>query len=170
MDEHTRKTIEKAQEKLRGIEEEAAKIKRFINSAYELEGEPPIYLDVDERSRPATAITRKDQFYGRPLATVAREILEMRHAAGLGAASIDEIFEALKGGGFQFEFKDEGVAKRGVGISLAKNTTVFHRLPNGYYGLAAWYPNARKTKSEPAKADDGEGQTAQEDAGTTNVG
>jgi hypothetical protein len=148
MDSSTLKTVEKAQEKLRALEEEIRKIKRFINSAYDLEGEAPIYLDVDETSRPATAISRKDQFYGRPLATVAREILEMRFAANLGAASIDEIFDALKSGGYQFEFKDQETAKRGVGISLAKNTTVFHRLPNGYYGLAAWYPNAKKAKAE----------------------
>lgn len=147
MDSSTLKTVEKAQEKLRALEEEIRKIKRFINSAYDLEGEPPLYLDVDETSRTATAITRKDQFYGRPLATVAREILEMRQAANLGAASIDEIFDALQSGGYQFEFKDLEVAKRGVGISLAKNTTVFHRLPSGYYGLAAWYPNAKKAKS-----------------------
>lgn len=165
MDEHTLKTVEKAQEKLRAIEDEAAKVKRFINSAYELEGEQPPYPDVEERSRPATAITRKDQFYGRPLATVAREILEMRQGANLGAASIEEIFDALKAGGFQFEFKDEAVAKRGVGISLAKNTNVFHRLPNGYYGLAAWYPDrARKPKNgEASKAAEAEAETTSED-------
>src|SRR5439155_24109889 len=102
MDPSTLKTVEKAQQKLRALDEETRKIKRFINSAYDLEGEPPLYPDVDETTKPATAITRKDQFYGRPLATVAREILEMRQAANLGAASIDEIFDALKSGGYQF--------------------------------------------------------------------
>lgn len=25
----------------------------------------------------------------------------------------------------------------------------FHKLPNGFYGLTAWYPKAKKDKSDP---------------------
>jgi hypothetical protein len=34
---------------------------------------------------------------------------------------------------------------------LRKNSSIFHRLPHGAYGLLSWYPNAK-----PAKADDDE--------------
>jgi hypothetical protein len=142
--------VEKAEQKLKSLEDEVAKTKRFINTAYELAGQTPPYPDVDRETRPVSGKIRKDQWYGRPLATVVREILEMRQAANLGAASIDEIFDALKSGGFEFEFKDKETAKRGVGISLAKNTSVFHRLPSGSYGLAAWYPNVKKPKKTGA--------------------
>jgi hypothetical protein len=44
------------------------------------------------------ATFRSDQFFGRPMATAAREILEQRGARNLGAISLDELFETMKGG------------------------------------------------------------------------
>jgi hypothetical protein len=49
-------------------------------------------------------------------------------------------------GGFRFDAKNDGTAKRALSVSLAKNTTTFHRLPNGNIGLTEWYPEA-KTRS-----------------------
>ena len=29
---------------------------------------------------------------------------------------------------------------------MRKNSSIFHRLPNGQYGLTAWYPNMKRPK------------------------
>jgi hypothetical protein len=51
-------------------------------------------------------------------------------------------------GGYHFEAKNDVNARRGLYISLAKNTTTFHKLPNGNYGLVAWYPAVREQRSK----------------------
>jgi hypothetical protein len=53
---------------------------------------------------------RPDQFYGQPLASAVRTILEMRKQQDLGAATVKEIFEALTMGGYQFNTKNDEVA------------------------------------------------------------
>ena len=73
----------------------------------------------------------------------------MRKAMNMGPASVAEIYEALKSGGYQFDATNEDYAKRGVRHSLSKNTQTFHKLPNGDFGLIEWYPAIKKTK--PAK-------------------
>lgn len=42
-----------------------------------------------------------DKWFNQPLATAAREYLELRKSAGLGPASAEEIFEALLAGDFR---------------------------------------------------------------------
>lgn len=50
-------------------------------------------------------------------------------------------------GGFEFESKDPDTARRGVAITLGKNTQTFIRVPStGCWGLAEWYPNARRAR------------------------
>ena len=54
-----------------------------------------------------------------------KEILEARKALNLGPATIYEIFDQLnKAGNYQYEGKEED-ARRGVAISIAKNTAMF---------------------------------------------
>jgi hypothetical protein len=64
---------------------------------------------------------------------------------------VDEIHQALLAGGYKFEAATEEIAKRGLRISLTKNSHSFHKLPSGLYGLREWYPAIKDTK---AKASD----------------
>jgi hypothetical protein len=80
------------------------------------------------------------------MGTAAREYLEMRKARNLGPARPKEIHRAMVDGGFQFDTKDETVAMVSLRAMLRKNTVMFHKLPNGSYGLKSWYPHARPSK------------------------
>jgi hypothetical protein len=85
--------------------------------------------------------------------------LERRAAADLGAASVDIIFAGMQAGGYLFDAKNDGTARRSLSISLAKNTSTFHRLPNGDFGLLEWYPNIptrTRTNGKDQQVDDEE--------------
>lgn len=134
---------------LKEIERKAVETKRAINRLCELAGAPPMYVVSDDGgSKPGIATMRNDQFYGKVLTTATREYLEMRNAANLGPATPREIYEALVTGGFKFDTKIENNAIAGLRQVLRKNSSIFHRLPQGVYGLLAWYPNAKAAKSE----------------------
>jgi hypothetical protein len=112
----------------------------------------PIYSDVDQLSAVTTSI-RADEFYGKPLASVVRTILEKRAAAGLFAAQVNDIYEAMQRGGYKFDAKNDDNAKRGLYVSLGKNTSMFHKLPNGTYGLLEWYPAVKESKAKSPNGD-----------------
>jgi len=141
--EHARQTITDLEARLRELEREAGKIKTTINCLCEVIGDKPKYADAqtDTLSRS----TRKDEYYGRPLATVVTEVLEKRRVAGEGAAPLDEIYEELLAGGFEFVGKNEAIKKRGLAISMSKNQK-FLKLSNEAWGLTEWYPEAKKSK------------------------
>jgi hypothetical protein len=127
--------------------------KRMVNELAVSAGLSPIYTRVDVDSDSATPLAIKsDQFYGQPQATCVRVILQMRKALGQGPATINEIYGSLVEGGFAFETNNEENRKRGLRISVSKNTALFHKLPNGKIGLLEWYPNARKFKKGSAAA------------------
>ncbi len=155
MDDHLLKTLEQAKRKL--VEQEAAVIstKKFINQLCEFGGKPPLYpkIEAPDGAVGVGAITR-DSFYGKSVTTAVREYLEMRKGSGLGAATHGEIIEALKAGAFDFTTisPDEVVAQRGVAITLAKNSSIFHKLPNGNWGLLVWYPEAKERKQKKPDA------------------
>jgi hypothetical protein len=107
-----------------------------------------------------------DTFYGKTIATASREYLEMRRGANLGPASPREIFDALTQGGYQFEAKSETIAMVGLRSNLRKNSKTFHRLPNGQYGLLAWYPNAKPAKPSLNGNDEDEESDVKTAAGT----
>lgn len=100
------------------------------------------------------ASIRPDTFYGKKLQTAMREYLEMRARQNLGPAKPREIFDAITAGGYQFETRDENVALVGMRAMLRKRSAFFHKLPNGAYGLTAWYPDARKPKASATAAVD----------------
>lgn len=77
-----------------------------------------------------------------------REYLEMRKAQGIGPATPRDIYEALKSGGYQFETKDDTVALVGLRALLRTQPLVFHRLPQGTYGLTSWYPDAKRQSDD----------------------
>jgi len=147
MDEQIKSTIEVLTAKIRAKEEETNKLKRLVNELSAEAGLESIpFPNIQESSQQISSI-RSDQFYGLPLSTAARNYLEMRKAADLGAATVNEIFSAIKGGGYKFSTKDEENAKTTLRMSLRKNSSIFHRLPNGEYGLLSWYPNAKEQPS-----------------------
>lgn len=138
------KVIEEAERKV-------AEQKRVVNGLCETAGRPLLYSNIDAASSVNLGNIQPDQFYGQPLATAMRSILEMRKATGRGPATVREIYDTLTQGGFKFEAKDEN-ALRGLRQSLTKNSGVFHKLPQGSYGLLEWYPNAKPAR--PDEADD----------------
>jgi len=116
-------------------------------------GQPLRFEDVDAAKASVLSTRGRDVFYGRPLATVMREFMEARGPSargGLGAATVNEIYDALVAGGFKFETRDEANAKRGLRIALSKNTTTFHKVGNAY-GLSEWYPAASRAAQRAAE-------------------
>jgi len=139
------------------LERDLAEKKRMVNSLCGYAGQPPRFQDVVRSSAGANAV-RRDQYYGRPLASVIREFLEVRGPSdrgGFGAATVNEIYDALVQGGYKFDAKDEANAKRGLRIGLTKNSTTFHRVGDAY-GLVEWYPNARPPRSQTGRNGDEE--------------
>ena len=125
----------KLEEQLRGV----ADTKRTINMLMKMSGKEPLYPEGEGENSGAV---RADQFYGKGLATSAAEYLAMRHQA----CQPDEVFRALREGGFDFDLQgwqgEDSVKIRSLAMSLAKNTGSvgkFHRLKNGSFGLRAWY-------------------------------
>jgi hypothetical protein len=148
MDATTQKTIEKVSAQIASLEEEVVKKKEMVNSLCEMEGEQPLFPDV---ARISGALSfRPDQFYGRPVATSVKEILEQRHARKLGAISLDELFKTMKEGGFVFENKEDKIAKRNLAITLSMNPA-FRRIPSGHIGMEEWYWNVPKKRDKASK-------------------
>ncbi|MEM9352555.1 MAG: hypothetical protein AAGA92_06045 [Planctomycetota bacterium] len=145
---HIARTIDDIQQQISELESELTYKKRIVNDLCGLASRPAIYSDADLVSKSSQVSTRPDEYYGKPLATVVGTVLEKRQAANLGAATVNEIYEEMKSGGFHFVAKNDENAKRGLYQSLGKNTTRFHKLPNGTYGLREWYPDAPRGRRE----------------------
>lgn len=145
MDDATRTVVERYQNKIAPLEAEINKYKRLVNELFKDCNEPPPYQIGDEiaATQPQGAV-RPDQYYGRPIATIVKDILEARAKKNLGAISLNELFEAMKIGGYHFE-KDETNAKLSLSVTIAKNPA-FAKLPTGYIGLAQWYPEIKRKK------------------------
>jgi hypothetical protein len=127
-----------------------AEKKRTVNSLCKEANKDPIYPDVELTGQTGarTAVIRPSQFYGKTPIVASREYLDVRG----DAVALEEILDALERGGFDFAAQgwSDALRLRNLGISLSKNTAIFHRLPNGMWGLLKWYPNV-KTKKSAAK-------------------
>src|SRR6185312_7462803 len=143
-------TIEVLSARVAAKEEEANKLKKLVN---ELCGEAkiPLRFPVIAESGGVSAL-RADLFYGMPLTAAIRSYLELRKASHLGAATVVEIYRAIRDGGYKFDTKNEDNARIGVGNALRKTSSIFHRLPNGQYGLLSWYPSAKAPSSDASGA------------------
>jgi hypothetical protein len=141
MEDEILNTIESLTTRANNKEEEVNKLKKLINELCGEAGVPIRYPTIIE-SGGANSL-RSDQFYGLPLTAAIRNYLEIRKAAGLGAASVAEIFRAVRDGGYKFDTRNEDNARIGVGNALRKTSSIFHRLPTGHYGLLNWYPSAK---------------------------
>jgi hypothetical protein len=152
--------IEVLKDEVAELERQARELKKTVNVLCKRAGSPELYPNV-ESEQPSASISsiKADTFYGKVIGTAAREYLEMRKAAGLGPASPREIYDALIQGGYQFETKNEQVALVSLRSNLRKNSRMFHKLPNGQYGLLSWYPNAKPAKASANDHDDDEEDT-----------
>jgi hypothetical protein len=138
--------------KLQNQMNEVSETKRAINVLLRMVGKDPAWPDENPEQARSVLNIEPDQYYGRPLATVVQEYLEQRKkATGKQAIDVADILKALEQGGFDFKGWRDNDRLRSLSISLAKNTKVFHRLPNGMFGLLSWYPDATIKKERPAK-------------------
>src|SRR5437588_9303873 len=136
-------------------EDELTQLKETINNLCEDAKLPKPYPDLRAgASGGDISAIRSDQFYGQALSTAIRSYLEMRKASGRSAASLNDIYMAVKTGGFAFTTRDEENAKTSVRLTLRKNSSIFHRVPSGEYGLLAWYPNAKEQKPSDANGEE----------------
>lgn len=160
MSDHIDQLISDATAKLREQEKAVADTKKFINQVCQFAGRPPAYSDAElvvEDGGSVSFVVTRNAFYGKPLAKCVREFLKGRERGATKEATLEEIMEALRAGSYDLESvsKDKDGQKRGVAISLAKNSQAFHRLPNGDWGLTEWYPNirAKRDKANGGKSD-----------------
>jgi hypothetical protein len=140
--------------RIRAKEEEVNGLKRTVNEMAKDAGQEPPFPHVNSAdSIGDISSLRPDQFYGMTIGVAARAYLEMRKAGGGGAETVNSIYAALCAGGYKFETSDETNRKNGLRISLRKNPSIFHQLPNGNYGLTLWYPRVKPEdhSSNPAK-------------------
>lgn len=144
------KAVEAIREKIRAREEEIRQWKIVVNAFYTDEDEAPPYPNVATETSASIGSLRTDHFYGKTLAEAGQIYLEMRKASGLGSASVNEIYDALKAGGYKFNAANDDYAKNGVRISLRKTPAIFHQLPNGDYGLSAWYGKTSQKETNNA--------------------
>jgi hypothetical protein len=125
-----------------------AECERTINTLCKEAGYGPRYIETSTNN--ATKVTQisDDTFYGQKQTPAMRMYLEMRKAQGLGPASPRDIYQALEQGGYVFEAKTPEIAMVGMRALLRTQPAVFHRLPQGTWGLTSWYPDAKKPKEE----------------------
>ena len=135
--------------------------KNTVNTLCGVAKREPLYV-LDDPTEAVPNRIRSDQFYGQPLASAVRTVLEMRKQQNMGAATVNEIFDALTAGGYTFNTKNDDVARASLRNSLAKNTVTFHKLPNSRFGMLSWYPNAKPAKAPAAGAGQVEEETTEE--------
>jgi hypothetical protein len=152
--------IEKLQTQIADLDRQSADRKRMVNQLCEMSGREPLYPDAIISN--TSVSVRPDEYYGMRLASAVKMVLARRKGIGLGASNVNDIYDELVRGGFAFEAKNDSYAKRGLYQALSKNTTTFHRLPNGTYGLPEWY-GVKPSRRRPANGDEDEAESVVED-------
>lgn len=151
------------QEQLAKEQRAVTETKKMINKLSEFAGQPAPYPVTEDAEAISIGAIRSDTFYGKKLATAMREYLEMRRTANLGPAETREIYEAVIKGGYQFEAANATNAMTGMRQLMTKNTNQFHKLPNGAWGLTAWYENIKASRKRQDD-DDGDDEAAEKGA------
>lgn len=144
MSQALRDAIADLQKKIADIEtEKITPLKKAINGICLALGEPEMYVDDAASAGVKRGFSwAKDQFFTRPLAACVTEYLEARKSNGMeGPASVEDIFQNLKAGGYRFEgvSGNEENNKRALKISLTKNTAQFVKISEDVFGLKKWY-------------------------------
>lgn len=157
--------LEFLQEQIDKLLAEVSEKQKMANSFAVAAGLDAPYAQVVE----ATATTKKggairaDLFANHSApSTAARAYLEYR-GKERGAATVDEIYDALVKGGFMFNVS-AGDAKNSLRIALGKDGQVV-RLPNAHYGMASWYPNMGKLKDKVKRGAGDHSDAAEHDDG-----
>lgn len=166
MNDTMKATIATLTDKVVAKTKELAELKRTINFLAREAGEEEIYPDDSPATEIGSGQIRPDQYYGKSPITAAREYLEMRGRA----VPPEEIAAALERGGFDFEAQKwkKPDRLRSLAISLSKNSVIFHRLPNGTYGLVKFYPDIQtEKKQKKAEAAEEGPETDKKAAGAT---
>jgi hypothetical protein len=153
MSDHILKTIEQIVEEVSKAEDTIRPKKLLANQLCDMAGIPMVFPNIEDPAAVKSTIIRRNAFFGKPLSSCIREFLEMRVSLPVKEATLDEIFSALKEGGYDLKASGdkEDDQKRGVAITMGKNSQTFHRLPTGDYGLLSWYPNIRDKKQQKAE-------------------
>src|ERR1700687_800656 len=138
--EHITQTLKVMMRQIEEEERATNEKKRAANSLSRLLNEQPVFPDIDAAA--SARMTLPDEYYGRQMPDVIRAIMEKRKRGGFGAATVNEIHAAMKQGGYHFQAQNDVYAKRGI-YGILANTEDFHKLPDGRYGLTAWYPAAK---------------------------
>ena len=151
MSEYLRKAIEDLEKKLQEELNEVAETKKAINVLSRQLGEPPRFSDVLPEKLASLTSARADQFFNKPLTTAVREYLTMRGSA----ATVDEIYDGLSRGGFEFVGRTDSIKKRGLQISLTKNRRMFAYIKaSDSFGLWEFYGGRPKEKEEKEPAEE----------------
>ncbi len=147
MDDKLSGAVEVLMEQLSEQQKQVADTKRTINALLRRMGKDQMFEDTLAESIYSVKV-RADEYYAKPFATAAQMFLQRRKQAVSG----DEILKGLEQGGFDFDAMGwrENDRLRSLAISLAKNNKVFHRLPNGTFGLVEWYPNLKRKEDTPS--------------------
>jgi hypothetical protein len=159
-------------EKLQKQMNDVSETKRAINVLLRMVGKEPMFPDESPEQVGAALNIEPDQYYGRPLATCVQEYLENRRkTTGKKAIQVEDILTALTQGGFDFKAQGwrDNDRLRSLSISLAKNTKVFHRLPNGWFGLLSWYPDVVAKKEQKEKSEPVTEAAAEPEGGNANA-
>ena len=151
MSEAIKATIAELQNQIANWEREILETKRVCNTLAHRAGLSPIYGESELQTRDSIGTLRRDQYYGKTLTTAMREFLQMRRQGNLGPATVQDIFEGLSQGGFDHGSANDDNARRVIRITLTKNSSIFHRLPDDkHFGLMEWYPNVRNRRVKDA--------------------
>ncbi|WP_395734990.1 hypothetical protein [Prosthecobacter sp.] len=118
-------------------------------------------VDEDHEAAPAMMQFASDAFYGKPLASCLKMILEQRKSLNKGPASVEDFYTELVNGGYHFEGKEEN-RKTILRTALRKNSD-FHRLPNGLHGLSQWYERIKKPSGNGNTDDSDDFEPQEED-------
>ena len=140
-------TIKLVQQEIADLERQLKEKKTTVNGLCPLAKIDPIYTLEDQVQSDVSVVLNGDEYYSKKASTAVRMVLEARKARGAGPATSAEIYDALLAGGYKFDAKNEANAKNSLRVTLSKNSSIFHRLPNKKVGLTKWY-NIKPTKAK----------------------
>lgn len=144
--------IDVLKQRLAEQEHRVTETKKLINELCEAAGIEPLYAVTEAGSQATVTAITGDTFYGdASVTTAARRYLEMRRTANLGPASTREVYEALKNGNFPFATNDANNAMTNIRATMRKNSSIFHRLPDGRWGMRGWYDRIKSNGDDDGK-------------------
>jgi hypothetical protein len=146
MDDVLKKAYEQYLDKYKAQARELRKTQELLNRMAEDVGSEIPFPDLQDDEISGAIKIKPDQFFRRPLATCVTEYLTLKGEA----TPFQEIFDALKRGGF--EIKNQGDEKA-IRTSIAKNTATYVLIGENTFGLKEKYGDSKKDKSKRNSSD-----------------